>query len=299
MHYGRYAGRHDRSYRITPFFVCFDIIFSMYPTLQKSYKTSFPFKIGTTSFIYPTNYVQNVSMLGPYLDEIELIFFESTPASLPSKDEIGVLVSLSNEYNLSYNIHHPLDISPGARDSTRRQFSIQTIQQIIDLTAPLSPSTHTVHLPYEGSDDEKESRRRWCERICYSMEKLRDAGISGQMMSIETLDYPIEWIQDVLIDFDLSICMDLGHLIIHGFDMKDVFDRYRNVISIIHLHGANNGQDHQALDLFSKSNLKTILEILNRFNGVVSIEVFSYDHLLASLNLLEKVWISQNSNFAL
>ena len=269
--------------------------FFMYPSLPKSYKHVFPFKIAATSFIYPDHYVQNVDMLAPYLDEIELIFFESTPNSLPSKDEINVLLSLANEYDLTYNIHHPLDISLGAQNLSRRQFAVETIQQIIDLTAPLSPSTHTIHLPYEGVEYDNESLKRWKEYICNSMKELRGTGMGGKMVSVETLNYPIEWVQDILTDFNLSVCMDLGHLIIYGFDMKEVFAKYHNRTSIIHLHGANNDRDHQALDLLSKSDLKTILEILNRFKGVVSIEVFSYDHLLASLNLLEKVWIKQKA----
>jgi sugar phosphate isomerase/epimerase len=265
----------------------------MYPSLMKSYKGSFPFKIATTSFIYPDHYIQNVSMLAPYLDEIELIFFESTSSSLPSKDEIGILLSLANEYDLSYNIHHPLDISLGAQDHSRRQFAIETIRQVIDLTAPLSPSTHTLHLPYEGINFKNESLQKWQEYIRRSFEKLQEAGISSNTISVETLNYPIEWVDDILMDFNLSICMDLGHLIIYGFDLKDVFARYHNSISIIHLHGANDDRDHQALDFLSKSDLKTILGILNRFKGVVSIEVFSYDHLTASLNLLEKAWMRQ------
>ncbi|MEJ2657277.1 MAG: hypothetical protein P8012_08760, partial [Desulfobacterales bacterium] len=80
----------------------------MYPSLPKSYKNAFPFKIGTTSFIYPNNYVQNVVLLAPYLDEIELILFESTPDSLPSMNVISTLLSLADEYHLSYNVHHPL-----------------------------------------------------------------------------------------------------------------------------------------------------------------------------------------------
>jgi sugar phosphate isomerase/epimerase len=262
----------------------------MYPSLPKSYKSAFPFKIATTSFIYPDHYIKNIDMLGPYLDEIELLFFESTPDSLPSKEDIGILLSLADEYALSYNIHHPLDISPGAPDRSRREFAIETIQQIVDLTAPLFPSTHTIHLPYEGGDFENESLKNWQGNIRRSMEKLHGTGISGKMISVETLDYPIDWVQDILMDFNLSVCIDLGHLIIYGFDMKDFVDRYRNDISIIHLHGANNGRDHQALDLLSRSDFETILEILKRFTGIVSLEVFSYDHLLTSLNRLEKVW---------
>jgi hypothetical protein len=35
----------------------------MYPPLSKSYKGLFPFNIGTTSFIYPDDYVPNEKML--------------------------------------------------------------------------------------------------------------------------------------------------------------------------------------------------------------------------------------------
>jgi len=262
----------------------------MHPPLPKSYKGIFPFKIGTTSFIYPDSYFQNVKMLAPYLDEIELILFESAPNSLPSNHEIKDLFSLTNEYDLSYNIHLPIDISLGASDISIRHFAIETIKQVMDLTAPLSPTTYTLHLPYEEIDFENERIKRWKERAYHSMEALCTSGINSRIISIETLNYPLEWVEDVLIGFNLSVCMDLGHLILYGLDMKNVFDRYKNRTSIIHLHGANERRDHQPLDFLSKPDLKTILEMLKRFKGVVSIEVFSYDHLNASLKYLESVW---------
>ena len=244
----------------------------MYPALPKSYKGIFPFKIGTTSFIYPDGYVQNVKMLAPYLDEIEMLLFESTPNSLPSNHEIKELFSLSKEFDFSYNIHLPLDISLGVKDSSMRHSAIETIKQVMDLTAPLSPTSYTLHLPYGESDT-------LCS-FCFN----------SRIISIETLNYPFEWVEDILKEFNLSVCMDLGHLILYELDMKDVFNRYRNRISIIHLHGANENKDHQPLDLLSKSNLKAILRMLKQFMGTVSIEVFSFDHLNASLKYLESVW---------
>ena len=262
----------------------------MYPSLPKSYKGMFPFKIGTTSFIYPDNYIQNVKMLAPYLDEIELLLFESTPNSLPSNHEIKELSFLANEYDLSYNIHLPLDISLGTSDISMRDFAIKTIKQLMDITTPLSPTTYTLHLPYDEIDFENERLKRWKERTYHSMETLCTFGFNSRILSIETLNYPLKWIEDILIDFNLSVCMDLGHLILYGLDMKDIFDRYKNRTSIIHLHGANESRDHQPLDFLSKSNLKTILKMLKQFKGIVSIEVFSYDHLNASLKYLESVW---------
>ena len=57
---------------------------------------------------------------------------------------------------------------------------------------------------------------------------------------------------------------------------------------MIHLHGVHNGKDHLALDVFDQSRLDKIFSILIRFTGSVSVEVFSYNHLMASLAVLEK-----------
>ena len=71
----------------------------MYPTLPKSYKGLFPFKIGTTSYIYPDGYIPNVEALAPYLEEIELLLFESSPANLLlSPAEISDLGRLAKKY---------------------------------------------------------------------------------------------------------------------------------------------------------------------------------------------------------
>ena len=42
----------------------------IYPSLTKSYKGFYPFKLATTSFIYPDDYMPNVKMLGSFFDEI-------------------------------------------------------------------------------------------------------------------------------------------------------------------------------------------------------------------------------------
>jgi adenosylcobalamin phosphodiesterase len=262
----------------------------MYPALPKSYKDMFPFKIGTTSFIYPNDYVQNAKLLAPYLDEIELILFESSPESRLSHDELKTLLFLANEYDTSYNIHLPLDIFLGATDGSIRHFAVETIKEIMDLTAPLSPSTFTLHLVYDNTDMETETIKEWQNRTYNCMNTLTSSGINGKKISIETLNYPLEWTEHILEDFNLSVCLDLGHLILYGMDMNDVFEQYKNKTSIIHLHGADEHRDHEALDFLSKSNLSTIHNILRQFTGIVSIEVFSYKHLKTSLEYLENVW---------
>jgi len=261
-----------------------------YLTLPKSYKGVYPFKIGSTSFIYPDGYAQNVKMLAPYLDEIELLLFESAYTSLPSKNEIKRLSLLSNEFDLSYNIHLPIDIFLGDQDPLLRHHAVETIKKVFDLTAPISPSTHTLHLSYGEADFEKERIKRWQERLYNSIEQLFSTGINSEMISIETLTYPLEWVENILNNFNLSVCIDLGHLMLQQFDMESVFNQYGKRTSIIHLHGVENQKDHLPLDRLSKKKSDIVMGILKRFNGVVSLEVFSYDHLKDSLTYLEKLW---------
>lgn len=263
---------------------------TMYPTLPKSYKGVYPFKLGTTSFIYPDHIIPNIRMLGPYLDEIEILFFESAPTSLPSRHEIKEIGILAKEFDLSYNVHLPLDISLSAPDPSKRQAALEANLQIIDLTMPLSPSTCTLHLPYNGTDIKPERIKKWQELVHQSMEQLLATGIESKSISIETLDYPFEWVENILNDLNLSACIDLGHLMVHGFEPETVFDRYSQITSIIHLHGVKNNKDHLALDRLSSKRTNIIMGILKRFTGVVSLEVFSFDRLASSLNFLEQRW---------
>jgi sugar phosphate isomerase/epimerase len=84
--------------------------------------------------------------------------------------------------------------------------------------------------------------------------------------------------------------MDLGHLIVHGEDLKDASDKYLDKTSIIHLHGVEDRKDHLALDRLPKPLVKPVFEILDQFSGSVSLEVFSFENLDTSLAFLERCW---------
>lgn len=260
----------------------------MYPELPKSHKGRYPFTLCTTSYIYPDRVVPNVEMLAPCVDEIEILLFESAAGSLPSNSEVETLSRLAGEFDLTYNIHLPLDITPGARDASRRRFALETIKQIMDLTAPLSPSTFTLHLPYDEANADKSSVGRWRERNYDSMRQLTAGGIKAERISIETLEYPLEWVETILKEFNLSVCIDLGHLMVNRFDVESVFNQYRERTAIIHVHGVENSRDHLPLDRLSRQSRDAVIRILKQFEGIVSLEVFSHKDLLESLSELEK-----------
>ncbi len=263
----------------------------MWTPLPKSYKGAYPFKIATTSFIYPDHMLANVEMLGPFVDEIELLFFESAPCDgLPKRSEIEQLTLAAQKFDLTYNIHLPLDIDPGSNDSSTRNQAIKIIQKIIRLTGPLSPSTYTLHLPFHIDAPHKAAIENWHSRIRQSLDRLLETDIKGDLFSIETLDYPFEWLDEILTAFDLAVCIDGGHLLHNGFDVQRIFQKYASRTSIFHLHGIEDDRDHASLENVPQGYSETITKILNRFQDVVSIEVFSYQMLKTSLKCLER-WI--------
>ena len=266
----------------------------MYSTLSKSYKGAFPFNIGTTSFIYPDDYVANVKMLGPYLENIELLLFESNHTdALPSKQVIGELANLAKDFNLTYNVHLPTDISISNRDPQKQSIAVETIVRVVERVAPLCPTTLTLHVPYHDDSLEEDDVKNWQERAIKNLDKILASGIPAQLISIENLDYPFEIVAPVISGLDLTICLDCGHLMLHGDDIQTFFNTYSAKTAIIHLYGVAKNHFHGALDQLSETKMAPIMRLLAKFNGIVSLEVFSYAHLDASLKFLEKCWNNQ------
>ncbi len=255
-----------------------------YPPLTRSGKNIFPFRLATTSFIYPDHLAPNVRMLGPFVDEVELLFFESSPPeSLPRPAEIRELANLAAGHQISYNIHLPLDLSLTDRSAARREAAIDTLKTIFDLAAPLAPSTWTLHIPAEDAGD---NFNAWHDRAAQSLTRLCPDYIAGADLSVETLSYPLEWIADLIAALDLSICLDIGHMSVYGRDWEAFYQKHAEKIPIIHLYGFETTHSHLGLDRLPLDIRQSIAALLKNFTGTVCLEVFSYDHLEASLKIL-------------
>ena len=258
-----------------------------YPKLPKSYKDRFPFRLGTTSFIYPAGYYENARRLAPFLDEIELILFESR--ALPEPLEIRRLASLASGYGLKYNVHLPLDVFLGSADSGERRRSVQVLLEIFDLAAPLEPTSWTLHVNSGHTGFSSTGLKDWQGRAAESIRQLQKSGICAERLAIENLDDPVAWMEAVREAVDLNVCMDIGHLIVSGNDPISFFDRHRDRIIMIHLHGVAAGRDHQSLDRLPSEELARVAAILKGYQGSVSVEVFGFEALSSSLDILDKI----------
>ncbi len=255
-------------------------------TLGKSFKGKYPFRIGTTSFIYPDLYSENVKKLAPFVDEIELLFFESRhPDSLPDEYEIKELANLKRTFDITYNIHLPTDIVIAAANPNERKAAVETISRVIAMTSELDPVTYTLHIPYVTYPG---GPNVWQAYLIKGLATLFENGMDQSLISLETLDYSPVLFYEALERFDVSICLDVGHLFIHGFDPLKYYEKFRDRISIIHLHGVANGSDHLSLDKLNDKYCEIVRRLLKKFTGSLSIEVFSFNDLKSSLDVFDK-----------
>jgi sugar phosphate isomerase/epimerase len=254
------------------------------------------FKLATTSFIFHDKIIPNIKKLGSFFDEIELLIFESQPEEyLPSKNDIKQLLYLSKKYDLTYNVHLPVDVSLTCEAADKREKARDIILKVIELFAPLNPTTYTLHLdmqPDIKKDSEQDIEKQnqielWQDRIQKSFESLLPRIPNPEIISIETLDYSFRYVEPIIEQFKLSVCIDAGHQIKYGYDLLKTFDKHKLKTSIIHLHGVDFSQskikDHTSLDKMPPRYMSQVKTILNDYSGVVSLEVFNLDNLNNSL----------------
>lgn len=263
-------------------------------------KNAYPFRVATTSFIYPDNIIPNVQKLGLIFDEIELLMFESRPfikdgtpvEVLPSPEEITRLAHLSEALNVTYNVHLPVDIHLTDVSKQKRDAGIDTIKKVMELCEPLNATTHTLHIEFSHADRKNGGKdlTAWQDRANHSLSALASFLRDPAQISIETLEYPFEYVAPLIDAHGMSVCIDAGHLIKYGFSITDLFNKYHSKIPLIHLHGVDyssgSPRDHQSLDKTPRDKFESTRNVLQQFKGVVSIEVFNYQMLSDSIQFL-------------
>ncbi|MBU0971509.1 MAG: sugar phosphate isomerase/epimerase [Proteobacteria bacterium] len=254
-----------------------------------------PFRLGTTSFIYPDHILPNVRRLGPFFDEIELLVFESMPKEvLPSRSEIRELGRLSGKLNLTYNVHLPTDIRLTHPSDTQQERAADTLFQVMERLAPLNPTTHTLHLPMDRGVNTPEAFQAWEARARKGLELLVDRLADPGRLCLETLWYAPGCLGRLVTDFGLALCVDAGHHFKYGHDLGTTFGRHRHQIPIVHLHGVDfsgpSPKDHTSLDKLPSELFSQVVRLLTDYGGTVSLEVFTLENLARSLARLSLVF---------
>lgn len=253
-----------------------------------------PFRIGATSYAIPADLTANAEFLRRQVHDMQLVLFEVEhgPSNLPSADQIAQLQKISAESGLTYSVHLLYDIPP-LNDPAH--LALRKARQVIDLTAPLSPSAYVLHLDGRALQAAQQwqgaAMRQWQTRCAQNLRQIVDWVGDGRQVAVENLEgYPPDWVTPVAERAGVSRCVDIGHLWRDGHDPLPWLARSLPATRIIHLHGVQAGQDHRSLAHMAPAALDPLIRFLLQHNypGIVTLEVFEEADFTSSLRALHE-----------
>jgi sugar phosphate isomerase/epimerase len=260
----------------------------------KRSKTRFPFLAGTTSYIIENDLIHNALFLSEYVDDIELVLFESERLSnIPLQSEIDQLKKIQEQRSIGYTIHFPIDKKAGSTNIQERIRFVESAKKIIELTLPLSPQAWILHLEGIQSDASPEELDQWKLWTRDTIEQLCDVCGGSSKIAIENLGYPWYWHLENAAQAETSLCCDIGHLWLYFPDCwKEYCEAMLPHTSVIHLHGVDGDRDHVCLKYLDPAKLESFLRIVKAYDyrGVVTLEVFSKSEFFESIAILDEVW---------
>ncbi len=261
-------------------------------------KRNFPFRLGCTSWVLPDYILPNVEFLAGKIEAIQLLIFEDDSTSnYPTADEVKRLVELAEDNDMVYSVHLPMYQRLGSRDENERIKGRDAILRAIDATIPINPFAFDLHLEPDEYDIKNpvHDLTAWQDQHRKSLTELIERGVPTEKIGIETLEYPFEWVDDIVFDLDFNVCLDIGHVWKMNYDEQKYLQRYLPLVRNVHLHGirAEDNKDHQPLNHLTKTKLLQFFEALEKtpykredVERMVCIEVFGAENLAPSLEFL-------------
>ena len=253
-----------------------------------------PFRLGATSFVWPARMAPNVAQLGPLVDDVELLLF-SVDEDVPDEAEVAELLALQKQHRLSYSVHTPLDASLASADETRRLQGVAKVQRALDWGRPFAPSGYALHV-YLGDGEHDPSppsdHDAWRARATRSLEALLASGVPASALCVECLDYDFQLIAPVIRALDLSVALDVGHLMRDGRELRAAVDEWLPRARLIQLHGTRaDGRDHVSLRHAPPADIRWLLTTLHErsWPGVLTLEVFAPDALMESIAIVDEL----------
>jgi sugar phosphate isomerase/epimerase len=252
----------------------------------------FPFLTGTTSYIIENDLIHNALFLSEYVDDLELVLFESEGLSnIPSQSDINRLKEIQELRSVGYTVHFPIDKMAGSKSLHERIEFVESAKKIIELTLPLSPRAWILHLEGIQPDASTEELDQWKSWTRNTIEQLCDVCGDSRKLAIENLGYPWYWHLENGSQAQTSLCCDIGHLWLYFPDCwKEYCEAMLPHTSVIHLHGVNNGRDHVSLKYLDPAKLESFLRIVKAYDyrGVVTLEIFSESEFFESIAVLDE-----------
>jgi sugar phosphate isomerase/epimerase len=181
------------------------------------------------------------------------------------------LAALKAETGLTYTQHLPLwSVEPSTPLAPVREGSVRALIDSVQATLPLEPECYVLHATGALAAEFYRMNlpdfakgfllRQFQGHAGQSIRTLlAETGLPSQRLAIETIEFPLDLTLELADELDLSICLDVGH-VLAGFSGPLPFFEALELclprLGEVHLHdcpqvGAGQepayGQDHQAL----------------------------------------------------
>lgn len=257
-----------------------------------SIKNIFPFSVGCTSCVYPNTALYNVEAIAPFVDDIELMFFEEPKRdNFPSKGDFLQIKSLLDRYQTGCTVHLPV---VHCHDLMKNFSEVNTgpLIEVIEKSSLINPRTYVLHLAEDGFSPNEENLRIWEEKAISLVELLCSKTKIPNKIAIENLYYPWAFHKPIIKKTGCSYALDVGHLWNEcSVNWLGAVKEMLPQASQLHLHGVGK-RDHDVLSNNCESQLTQLLHLLleENFTGVVTCEVFGYEKTNTSLNYLRSLW---------
>jgi sugar phosphate isomerase/epimerase len=246
-------------------------------------------RIGTTSFVFPAGWLDNVRRLAGRVEDVEILLFERPGPSGPSPAEIEEIAAVGREHGMTFSVHAPLDLALASEDPVARAAGVEAVRRTAALTAPLAPHALVLHLDDAPGPASAAQVLAWQARAASSLRALVHGGLPPRALCVENLGAELGPAGPVVEDLGLSVALDVGHLARDGVPFDAILARQLGRTRVIHWHGkAPGGRDHRSLRHYPPAAAVRLLRELERagWAGVITVEVFREDDLEESLRLL-------------
>lgn len=256
---------------------------------MKTSSRDHPWRVGAPSYVLPAGVEENVAFLAPLVDDVQLLFFESSGRNaLPHHFDIRRLKDIAAEHDLTYTVHLPGDLDPASDSESLRSQVVEEIARIMEEMHPLAPLCHDLHLPGPGTGD----RRRWHDNLGGFL-ALLTARLAGEekRVGVENIDSDFDPVRSLALEHGLKLCLDFGHALRFGPEPAALLADIPEALHV-HLHGLERGKDHRPLGENETDLVKELSATMRRtgYSGPVTLEIYERRGLETSLNLLAGLW---------
>jgi len=223
------------------------------------------------------------------------------------------LAKLKEDSDVSYTVHLPLwSVEPSTPLAPVREGSVRALIDTIQRTLILEPEVYVLHATgalaaefYQMNLPDLAKAvilRQFQSNASESLQTiLNETGIPSRQLAIETIEFPFDLTMELADQLDLSICLDIGHVLV-GFSgpvgLFEALERCLPRLSEIHLHDGpwqgperniGYGKDHQALgtgDLDVARLLDRLAEA--KYDGPIIFEL-TVEEALTSLEVIAAI----------